>query len=313
MPQRKTGRAPSDTGVSSLPTLALESLRRLFADEAIPLAGNIAFRTLFSLFPFLIFLTALAGFLGTEDLVERVVNYLLSVAPEQLVRPLAPEIRSILTVPRTGLLSLSAVLTIWSAMSGVDSVRVGLNRAYDLRDTRSFWRTYLQNVLFVIGAAVGLIVFATLLVFMPVAFAFIEAHAPDWGPTLATFDQLRYPIAVVLLTVGLLLCHRVLPAKRLNIVEVLPGVLLTVVVWIALTSVFSYYLVRFNTFASTYASLSGLFTAMFFVYLAALVLILGGEVNRVLAVHRLTRSANPDSSEIVVVETQSTSPPPREE
>ena len=72
--------------------LGLEAIRRLFADEAIPLAGNIAFRTLFSLFPFLIFLTALAGFLGTEDLVQLVVNYLLSVAPEQLVRPLAPEI-----------------------------------------------------------------------------------------------------------------------------------------------------------------------------------------------------------------------------
>lgn len=302
MPNRKTGRSQNVSGVPSLPTLVLESLRRLFADEAIPLAGNIAFRTLFSLFPFLIFLTALAGFLGTEDLVERVVNYLLSVAPEQLVRPLAPEIRSILTVPRTGLLSLSAVLTIWSAMSGVDSVRVGLNRAYDLRDTRSFWITYLQNVLFVIGAAVGLIVFATLLVFMPVAFAFIDAHAPDLRPTFATFDQLRYPIAVVLLTAGLLLCHQLLPAKRLNVMEVLPGVLLTVVVWIVLTSVFSYYLVRFNTFASTYASLSGLFTAMFFVYLAALVLILGGEVNRVLAVHRLTKSANPSTAEIIVVE-----------
>ena len=66
-----------------------------------------------------------------------VVTYLLSVAPQQLVQPLVPEIRSILTVPRTGLLSLSALLTIWSAMGGVDSVRVGLNRAYDLRETRS--------------------------------------------------------------------------------------------------------------------------------------------------------------------------------
>jgi membrane protein len=282
--------------------LGLEAVRRLFADEAIPLAGNIAFRSVFSLFPFLIFLTSLAGFLGTEELVESVVNYLLSVAPEQLVRPLAPEIRSILTVPRTGLLSISAVLTIWSAMAGVDSVRVGLNRAYDLRDTRSFWRTYLQNVLFVIGAAVGLLVFASLIVGAPVAFAFIDAHAPDLRPSFATFDALRFPIAILLLTSGLLLCHRILPAKRLNVLEVLPGVLLTVVVWMALTTVFSYYLLRFNTFNSTYASLSGLFAAMFFVYLAALVLIFGGEVNRVLAVHRLTRSAHPGGAEIVVGE-----------
>lgn len=273
-----------------IPFLALEAVKRLFADEAIPLAGNIAFRTLFSLFPFLIFLTALAGFLGTEELVQSVVNYLLSVAPAQLVRPLAPEIRSILTVPRSGLLSLSALLTIWSAMSGVDSVRVGLNRAYDLRDTRTFWQTYLQNVLFIIGAAIFLIVFASLTIIMPVVLAVIGAHAPHLRPSFNTVDALRFPLAIVLLTGGLLVSHRVLPARRINIRDLLPGVLLTVLVWMVLSGVFSYYLVRFDTFNSTYASLSGLFAAMFFIYLAALVLILGGEVNRVLVIHRLTKN-----------------------
>jgi len=88
-----------------------------------------------------------------------------------------------------------------------------------------------------------------------------------------------------LLTGWLLICHRVLPAKRLTIREVLPGVLLTVLVWIILSVAYSIYLVRFGTFVSTYASLSGLFAAMFFLYLAALVLIFGGEVNRVIAIH----------------------------
>jgi membrane protein len=272
-------------------SLAVEAVRRLFADEAVPLAGNIAFRTLFSVFPFLIFLTALAGFFGNDDLAERVVAYLLSVAPEQLVRPLAPEIRAILTVPRSGLLSVSAALTIWSAMAGVDSVRVGLNRAYDLQEHRNVFRLHLQSVLFVIGTAAGLLVVALLLVVAPVVLAAIETQAPALRPSFATFDQLRYPIAIVLLTGGLLLCHRLLPARRLDIVGVLPGVVLTVAVWIGLSAAFSYYVVKFNTFASTYASLSGLFAAMFFLYLAALVLIFGGEVNRVLAEHRLIRSA----------------------
>ena len=125
--------------VPNLLALFYDALKRLFADEAIPLAGNIAFRTIFSIFPFLIFLTSLAGFFGSEKLSAQVVTYLLSVAPEQLVKPLGPEIQSILTVPRTGLLSLSAALTIWSAMAGVDSIRVALNRAYNLKDKRTFW------------------------------------------------------------------------------------------------------------------------------------------------------------------------------
>ena len=281
-----------DQGGSAVPTLsslARESFYRLFADEAIPLAGNIAFRSLFSVFPFLIFLTALGGFFGNEALAQSIVDYLLSVAPEELVKPLAGEIRSILTVPRTGLLSLSALLTIWSAMAGVDSVRVGLNRAYDLREDRSIWVLYLQNVLFVIGSAVLLLTVALLMVFAPVGIAIINAHAPELQASFSTLEQVRLPIAILLLTAGLLICHRVLPAKQLRVLEVLPGVILTVIVWIALSSAFSYYLVNFNTFASTYASLSGLFAMMFFLYLAALVLILGGEVNRVIEVRRASR------------------------
>ncbi len=197
-------------------SLGLEALRRLFADEAIPLAGNIAFRTLFSIFPFLIFLTALAGFFGNADLAEKVVSFLLSVAPEQLVHPLASEIRSILTVPRTGLLSIAALLTIWSAMGGVDSIRVGLNRAYDQKENRNLFWLYGQSVLFVIGSAIGLLAIALLIVIAPVALAVLDRFAPEARHDFAILNQLRYPIAVAILVGGLQLCHRILPAKRLK-------------------------------------------------------------------------------------------------
>lgn len=274
--------------VVSVFALFTEALKRLFADEAIPLAGNIAFRIVFSIFPFLIFLTTLAGFFGSEALAQSVVNFLLSVAPEQLVRPFSAEIRSILTVPRTGLLSLAAALTIWSAMAGVDSVRVGLNRAYDLKDLRSLWFLYLQNILCVIGAAFLLLIVALLIVVYPIAASAVAKYAPQQLSSFLSIDQLRYPVAMMLLLIGLLLAHRILPAQSLPIKFILPGVVLTVVVWIGLTAAFSIYLQNFNSFASTYASLSGLFAAMFFIYLAALVLIFGGEVNRVIGVLRQT-------------------------
>jgi membrane protein len=269
--------------ISTVLALFRDALKRLFADEAIPLAGNIAFRTLFSIFPFLIFLTSLAGFFGSEKLAEQIVNFLLSVAPEQIVKPLSAEIHAILTTPRRGLLSLSAALTIWSAMAGVDSVRVGLNRAYDLKDTRSLWYLYAQNVVFVIGAAALLLVVAVLLVLFPVFKTAMTAYAPAELAKYATLDQLRYPIAAILLLSGLQLAHHILPAKKMPMRYVFPGVVLTVIVWVVLSAAFSTYLVYFNSFASTYASLSGLFAAMFFVYLSALALIFGGEVNRVIS------------------------------
>jgi membrane protein len=270
----------------SLLALFGKALKRLFADEAIPLAGNIAFRTIFSVFPFLIFVTSLSGFFGSADLARRVVEFMLGVAPEALVKPFSSEVYSILTVPRAGLLSLAVLLTIWSAMGGVDSIRVCLNRAYDVKETRPIWYLYIQNVLFVIGAAALMLVVAMLLVVMPAVTQFFGEHVPDSMKSFMTLDSWRYPLAFLLLIFGLLVAHRFLPAQRFRRRDVLPGILVTVVVWVLLTDVFSWYLRNFNSFASTYASLSGIFAVMFFIYQAALALIFGGEMNRVLMLLR---------------------------
>jgi membrane protein len=286
----------SEASISWL-AFARESLKRLFADEAMPLAGNIAFRSLFSVFPFLIFLTAIAGFVGTEEQAKAAIDFLISVAPEALVRPLAGEITSILTVPRADLLSLAALLTIWSAMAGVDSVRVGLNRAYDLRDTRAGWHVYLIDIVFVVAAAAAFVAFSFLIVLLPLALRFAAAHGMETAGKLATLEPFRYLLAFALLFVGVLVAHLALPARRLPVLKILPGVLLTVVVWAVLAIGFSWWLLEFNSFSSTYASLSGLFAAMFFIYLAALVLILGGEVNRVIDL-LTTRQPLPDKPDL---------------
>jgi membrane protein len=269
--------------------IIMVAIKRLAADEAITLAGNIAFRTLFSAFPFLIFLTALAGFFGDADLAEGLVDFLLSVAPAEIIQPLAGEIRSLLTNPSTGLLSLGALITIWSAMAGVDSVRIGLNRAYNVKERRSVLVLYLISVLFVVATAFVLLALSVLIVAAPIIISFIETHAPQFRDTLAVFTLVRYPVAILLLTVALAAAHRLLPAKRLPLRHVMPGVLLTVAVWIALATVYAYYLANFSMLASFYAGLSGVYGALLFLYFAALILLLGGEVNRVIALRRASR------------------------
>jgi membrane protein len=273
----------------SLPQLAWETMRRMVADEAIPLAGNIAFRMMFSAFPFLIFLTAIAGFFGSEAWVEQTVQLLLSVLPNNVVAPLANEIRSILTVPRADLLSIGALLTVWSAMAGVDSVRVCLNRAYDVTEHRSGWKLYLIDSICVVLSAVLMLALSFLVVFFPVMVRVVTGFAGTFPAGFNTIDQWRYPIAFLLMLIGVHAAHRILPAKRLPFRHVIPGVLLTVVCWGVMAWAFSQWLQRFNSFTTTYASLSGIFIIMFFIYLASLVLIAGGELNRVLELVRQNR------------------------
>jgi membrane protein len=270
--------------------IIIVSMQRLWADEAVSLSGNIAFRTLFSAFPFLIFLTALGAYFGDEDLADALIQFLFSVGPNEVIEPLAKEVNLILTTPRTDLVSIGFLITIWAAMAGVDSVRIGLNRAYNVRERRQWWTVYGLSVLFVIGTAFVLLALSVLIVVAPITMTSIQIYAPGMTNVMSVFSLVRYPVAFLLLTGALTAAHFFLPAKRLRLTDVLPGVVLTVVVWVVLATTYSYYLVNFSNFASFYAGLSGVFAALFFLYLAALVLLLGGEVNRVIMLRKAART-----------------------
>jgi membrane protein len=278
--------------------IIIVSMQRLWADEAVSLSGNIAFRTLFSAFPFLIFLTALGAYFGDEDLANGLIQFMFSVGPEEIIEPLAKEVNLILTTPRTDLVSIGFLITIWAAMAGVDSVRIGLNRAYNVRDRRSAWKLYGWSVLFVIGTAIVLLSLSVLIVAAPILMDFVQRHAPELDELVVVFRLIRYPVAILLLTGALTAAHIFLPAKRLRLLQVLPGVILTVVVWVVLATVYSYYLANFANFASYYAGLSGVFAALFFLYLAAIVLLLGGEVNRVIMVRARSQDTEPSHIEV---------------
>lgn len=281
-------------GLSLLWPLLKETALRLYADEAMPLAGNIAFRTILSVFPFLIFVTSLAGFIGTADIAQTVISFLLTVAPAELVKPLESEIKSILTVQRGGVLSVSLLLMAWSASGGVDSVRVALNRAYDCTEHRHGLVLLMQNLAFVVGGAVTLLALGFLIVVLPLAVAVAQRYVPAMVPSIEVYATIRYPLAIVALIAWLFAVHALLPAQRRRFGDLWPGSVVTLIVWIVLAEAYAYYLGQFANYASTYAGLAGVIAALFFVYLAALVLILGGEVNRVLRLRRQWRERRQD-------------------
>jgi membrane protein len=114
--------------------------------------------------------------------------------------------------------------------------------------------------------------------------------APDSAVLTRRIDIIRYPVAVFLLAIMLFAFHLVLPAGRRRVREVWPGVVFTLLAWGAMAGTYGYYLRWFPNFATTYAGLSGIVAALFFLYLAAIVLIFGGELNRVLMLRREARA-----------------------
>ncbi|MEQ5871412.1 YihY/virulence factor BrkB family protein [Sagittula sp. NFXS13] len=270
---------------------------RLWSDDAFGLAGNVAFRVLLAVFPFLIFTSSMTAFVGSQSMAEDLVSFLIAIVPKTLIEPIIAEVQQVMTVQRGGVLSTGILLTIWFALGGVDGVRIGLNRAYGLRETRSWYVLYPVMVLMVVIASLVLVLVGYLLVLAPRAGSWLHILFPGFDPASVTIKLVRYPAAAIILAFSLFLAHVVLPARRTRFSSIYPGVLFTIVMWTSLTAVFSFYLANFASYATYYAGLAGIVAALYFLYLAALVLIFGGELNRAIRIRRLARALRQNSDD----------------
>lgn len=277
------------TGWRAVRAVLREAVLRLWSDDAFGLAGNVAFRALLAIFPFLIFTSSLTAYIGDRSMADRLIEFLIAIIPHSLAGPIVSEVEQVMTVPRGGVLSLGILLTIWFAVGGVDGVRVGLNRAYGIRETRSVLLLFAVQVVVVILTSLVLVLVGYLLVIAPRVGSILHTLMPGFEPASVTFTLIRYPAAGLILMAALFGAHVLLPARRTRFSNIWPGVLLTLAIWSALAAGFSFYLRSFASYASYYAGLAGIVAALYFMYLAALVLIFGGEFNRALRIRRLAR------------------------
>ena len=125
--------------------------RLVMVDEGLELSGYIAFAAFLSLFPFLIFLATLAGFLGDRETASEFIQAMFRFMPEDVAETLAPAVREVVGVRERGLLTFSILATLWFASSGVEALRSGLNRAYSVTEERAIWWLRLQSIVFVIA------------------------------------------------------------------------------------------------------------------------------------------------------------------
>jgi membrane protein len=122
-----------------------DAVMRFVQDDGWAIASHIALSILTSLFPFLIFVTALAGFFGTQSLADEAVRLLFQTWPQQVAAPIANEIHNVLTHTRSDVLTIGIILAIYFSSSGVEAIRIGLNRAYDSKESRPWWLLRLES------------------------------------------------------------------------------------------------------------------------------------------------------------------------
>lgn len=270
--------------------------RLVMENEGLELSGYIAFTAFLSLFPFMIFLAALTGFMSDPQSTDQLVEAMFTFLPQDVAETLAPAVREVLASRTGGLLTFGILATLWFSSNGLEALRAGLNRAYKATEERPVWRLRLQSIGFVIAGGLLLFFVSLAVIVGPVVW---NAFGPGIRAALETqlvFVTTRYLVGILLLFVGLLLLHRWLPNTRQAFVRVLPGVLVTVILWVVGASLFSWYLGNLADYTVLYGSLGGVAITLIFFYYMAVIFQYGAEFNAVWRERKGLRDAPQDTN-----------------
>jgi membrane protein len=277
--------------------IAYDAFIAFIRDDGWAIASHIALSLLMSLFPFLIFIAALTGFLGTQNLSDQVALILLEAWPQAVSRPISNEIESVLTTTHSGLLTIGGALALYFSSNGIESLRIGLNRAYGVVEQRPWWLLRLESIAYMLVAALALIALSFLIVLGPLILQTAKHHFPALSQFEVTLTFLRFGVATAVLVIALVLVHKWLPAGRRSILDIAPGIIITLAMWLITGVLFGRYLAQFaSAYVTTYAGLASAMIALVFLYWTATIFIYGGELNAVIVNLRQQRKDETDAA-----------------
>ncbi|MGB2750463.1 MAG: YihY/virulence factor BrkB family protein [Pyrinomonadaceae bacterium] len=259
---------------------------RSFDADIFNRAAQVAFYFSFALFPLLYFLVSLFGIVleSSEGLRGELFSYLRQIMPLSVFELVRKTIDEIVANSSTGKATLGLVIALWSASAGVDAIRSALNSINGLKETRNWFKTKLQSILFTF--------LVTLLTMVMLAIVFYGWQLVQLG--LAGIGvQVTSPLVLIaiqwasILLVMLFACeiiYNLLPDfKSFKWIWITYGSLVAIVLWIVLTTGFRTYLSYFNSYNKAYGSLGAVIIMMLWLYLTAVALMIGGVINAALA------------------------------
>ncbi len=258
---------------------------KAFYDDIFSRAAQVAFYFSFSIFPLLLFLVTLFGLIlnSTEEYQNELFSYLRQIMPKTAYELVKNTIVEVAQNSSSGKLTFGFLVAIWSASAAIDSLRVALNYVYSLKETRYFWTTKALSL--ALTVAIGT------LFLLALGIIFYGGHLITY-----TFDYFSITVTSywILTSLKLLIAFIVIKLLFAVIYNLLPnygrfrwkwtstGANVGIVLWLILSFSFRLYLQYFDTYAKTYGSLGAMIVLMLWLYLTALVILVGGAINAIL-------------------------------
>lgn len=254
-------------------------LAELGPDDVWGCAAQLAYYFLFALFPFLIFLAALLAYIPVPDLMQHILVAISDFMPAAAFDMVQDNVVKVVSEPRGGLLSLGILLALWAASSAVVALAGGLNRAYGVSEGRSFWRLRGMALLLTLGLALLTIAAMILLMFGPELGHWLANHVGAGAAFDLLWSLLRWPVVVLLMVLTMALIYYFAPDVEQHWRWLTPGSLFAVVVWIGISLGFGFYVDNFGQYDRTYGSIGAVIVLLTWLYLSALTILVGGEIN----------------------------------
>ena len=253
-------------------------------DDALGLAAQLAFYLILALFPFLLVLVSLMGTFSSPSLASDVLEYFREVTPPQVYNIVESYLSDTISGnnPAPTLFSVGILLTLWSASGAFAALINALNKAYDVEETRPFWKVRGVALLMTLGLSAMVMVGVLLLVAGP---GIGSAIAGFFGLTdvfLVVWNVARWPVALFFMVFTVALLYYFAPDAGQPFRWITPGGFVGVLLWVLASLVFRFYVSNFGSYDETYGSIGAVIVLLLYLYISSLTILFGAELNATL-------------------------------
>jgi membrane protein len=248
-------------------------------DDVLDLAAQQAYYFFFALFPALLFAISIASFFPLQSLTGDVINMLGRVAPRDVITIVTDQMGQLGKQNSGGILTFAFLVTIWSSSGAMVSIITTLNTAYDITESRPWWKTRLTAV----GLTVGLAIFILASMFLVLAGPAVAEHLANrlyLGPAFTwTWMIVQWPIVFALAATGVGLVYYFAPDAEQDWVWITPGSVIATALWLIVSLGLKLYYTLVPNANATYGAIGGVMVLMLWFYCSGLALLMGAELN----------------------------------
>lgn len=244
-------------------------------------AAAMAYYLLFALFPFFLFLTTLIGYLPIPGLLDFILSTMQRFLPEQAFNLMQDNIRSLFGNKQGGLLSLGFVLALWTSSNAITSIMDIMNRLYQVREGRPFWKVRLVAIALVAVLSVLFILSLVLLMFGPKLGSLLAGTTSLGHLFEIIWNVLLAPVTLFMLVLAIALIYYFTPDVEQDWKWISPGSVIAIPVWIIASLAFAFYVNNFGSYNKTYGSIGAVIILLFWLYISGFIVLAGAEVNAV--------------------------------